>query len=84
MRTVVSTLQQTLVAGGGQDDEPQWSEEETRAGGDMTGVWDEKLGGRHGWLDELDDVEASEAPFLFGTDIPTRGWVADYEQTRKG
>ena len=39
----------------------------------MTGVWDEKLGGRHGWLDELDDVEASEAPLLFGTDIPTRG-----------
>ena len=50
----------------------------------MTGVWDEKLGGRHGWLDELDDVEASEAPLLFGTDIPTRGWVADHEETRAG
>ncbi|CAE7205713.1 unnamed protein product [Symbiodinium sp. CCMP2592] len=96
VRTVVSTLQQALVAGG-EDSRPQWPvAEETRAGSDEydVGPWaphwasraggdvSGRCGGRSGWLHELDD-DYCEGTIGFG-DFPTNGWVVNGEDTRAG
>ncbi|CAE6959396.1 unnamed protein product [Symbiodinium sp. CCMP2592] len=100
VRTVVSTLQQVLVAGG-EDSRPQWPvAEETRAGSDEcdVGPWaphwasraggdvSGRCGGRSGWLHELDDdyVEGCEGTIGFAGDFPTGGWVVNGEDTRAG